>query len=94
MDSLFAGINLIISIMIMFNMNEYKSLRVLQVAAGLVIWFKALYYLQLNDHISPLVSIIFKIFGDIVPFMVTLIVFIIAFSSAFWLLGRNQVEFD
>jgi len=45
MDSLFAGINFIISIMILANMNDYMSLRLLQAVAGMVIWFKALYYL-------------------------------------------------
>jgi hypothetical protein len=48
----------------------------------------------LHDKISPLVSIVGLIFKEIVPFMIILCIVIFAFASAFWMIGRNQVEFD
>jgi hypothetical protein len=50
--------------------------------------------LQLVDEISPLVSIVFLIFRKIGPFMIIWGIVVIALSAAFWMIGRNQVEFD
>ena len=66
-----------------------KNLRVLEAFTALIIWFKALYYLQLFDNISPLVVIIFEIFQGIITFIVILIIFMFAFASAFYMIGRN-----
>jgi hypothetical protein len=44
----------------------------------------------LIDEISPLVNIIFVILRDIKYFMVIFLISIIAFSSAFLVIGKNQ----
>ena len=53
-----------------------------------------MYYMKLNDNISPLVTILFKIFFDIKVFMFALIIIIFQVASAFYLMGRNQLHFD
>ena len=60
----------------------------------LFIYFKALFFLQLRDDISPLIGIIFKIIFEIRYFLVTLCFTLFGFSNAFYLLGRNQLQFD
>ena len=53
-------------------------------------WFKSLYFLRLIDEIAPLVNIIFVIVHDIKYFLIIFFISIIAFSSAFHVIGKNQ----
>lgn len=46
------------------------------------------------DNIAPLISIIMKIFVDIVGFIIILVIFMFTFSFAFFLLAQNQKNFD
>lgn len=56
-----------------------------------VIFFliKTFYFLKLNDRVAPLVSIVFQIVYDIQYFLFILIVAMVCFAIAFYLLGRN-----
>jgi hypothetical protein len=60
----------------------------------LFLYFKALFFMQLRDDISPLIGIIFKIIVEIRYFLVTLSFSVFGFSNAFYLLGKNQIQFD
>ena len=62
--------NMIAAIMIGFDYIITPTLRTMQACTAVIIWLKALYYMQLNDKISPLVAIIFKIFSNIVVFII------------------------
>jgi hypothetical protein len=61
---------------------------------SLIIWFKALYFMQLLDKLSPLIRIIFVVFHDILPFMLVFIITGFGFVNSYYLIGRNQIEFD
>jgi hypothetical protein len=50
--------------------------------------------MALIDEMAPLVYIIFRVFSDIQYFVVTMIIAICAFANAFYLIGKNQVQFD
>ena len=69
-------------------------LRWLQAFAAIVIWAKSLYFMQVIDDMAPLVHIIYKVFSDIKYFVCIMIVVLGAFANAFYLMGKNQVQFD
>lgn len=48
--------------------------------------------MQLIDDIAPYVNIIFVIFSDIKYFMIIFTISMIAFSNAYYLIGRNQLS--
>ena len=59
------------------------------------IWTKSFPFLALwKDELSHLVRIISKIFHDIAYFLFPIGIAILAFANAFYLLGKNQVQFD
>jgi hypothetical protein len=60
----------------------------------MVLWVKLLYFLKLIDKASPLIQTLFQIVIETRTFMFTIVIFIFAFANAFWLLGRNQFQFD
>jgi hypothetical protein len=43
---------------------------------------------------APLISIIYQIFYDIRYFLLTLFVSVGGFSTAYYLIGKNQTQFD
>lgn len=57
-------------------------------------WFKSLYYMRLVPEIAPLVESIFVIMNDMLYFLLIFIIGIIAFTEAFWIIGKNQVMLD
>lgn len=50
--------------------------------------------MKLNDSMAPLISIIYQIFYDIRYFLLTLGVSVGGFSTAYYLIGKNQTQFD
>ena len=50
--------------------------------------------MSLVNEIAPLVTIIFKVFYDILNFMLVLAIVILAFANSFYLIGKNQAQFD
>ena len=60
----------------------------------IIIFTKFTYYLKLIESLAPHIDIIFEIFNGIAFFIVIFFLNIFACSSAFWLLGRNQIQFD
>ena len=61
---------------------------------AILIWTKSLYFMQLIDDLAALVLIIFQVFRDIAYFVVTMFIAICACANAFYLIGKNQVQFD
>ena len=57
------------------------------------LWFKCLYYMRLVNAISPLIESIFVIIQNMIYFLFIFVIGIIAFSEAFFVIGRNQVMF-
>ena len=60
----------------------------------MIIYYKASYYLTLFDDLAPLMDIMVKIAIDIRYFVVILLIYGFGFSCCFYLIGRNQVNFD
>ena len=67
-----------------------KSLRLIASLLSIVIIVKLLYYMQLMDSVAPLVNIIILIFYDIGWFVIVLVLTMWGFSTAFYLIGKNQ----
>ena len=53
-----------------------------------------LYYMQLNSQLAPYIHIMIKITKDIVWFLGVLIILICMFANSFYLIGKNQSQFD
>ena len=62
----------------------------IETIAAIMIWPKALYFLKMNDNISPLVEIMFKV--KYLRFLLIFIYIQMLFANIFWLLGRNQIQ--
>lgn len=69
-------------------------LRWFQTAVSTCFWGMFLKILKIYNNFSPLVLIIGKVFDDISNFIVIMLVILFAFSNAFYLMGKNQVQFD
>jgi len=93
LDLAYTVLNFLLTITILFHL-EMMWARIISAILAIVVWSKAFYFLQLIDDIAPMVHIIFKVFSDIRYFVLTLVIAIFAFSNAFYLLGRNQIQFD
>jgi hypothetical protein len=65
------------------------TMRPIEAALSITMWFKSLYYLRLVGQIAPLVDIIFVIFSDIKYFVVIFVIALIAFINAYYIIGRN-----
>jgi len=76
------------------NTEGNQAQREVEALLALLIWTKALYFMQLIDEVAPLVHIIFKVFYDIRYFLVTLVIALFAFANSFYLLGKNQIQYD
>lgn len=50
--------------------------------------------MSLNDNISPLIDIIYKVFFEIIDFGVVLFIVMFAISFCFYLIAHNQIDFD
>ena len=64
-----------------------ETLRVFESALAIIIIFKLLYFMRIIDYVSPLVNIILLIFNEIAWFMLILIVFMVGFSTSFFMVG-------
>lgn len=60
----------------------------------LLISSKSGYFLGLIDSVAPMIDIIGKIFSDMRWFMVVITIFSYSFAGAFYMLGKNQVDYD
>jgi hypothetical protein len=49
-----------------------------------------MYYMRLVTEIAPLVESIFVIMNDMLYFLLIFLIGIVAFSEAFYIIGKNQ----
>lgn len=68
--------------------------RILASFLTIIIFLKCLYYLKMIDSLAPHISIIFEIFFAIRYFIFIFGLTVFAFTMSFYLLGRNQIQFD
>ena len=66
------------------HIKEESSLRVVEAFIAILIWNKSLHFMSLVNEIAPLVTIIFKVFSDILNFMLVLAIVILAFANSFY----------
>ena len=71
-----------------------RALRVIEATASIFIWLKSLYFLQLFDEFSQLVLTAYQVLLEIRWFIIVILIIILAFGNAFWLIGRNQLHYD
>lgn len=78
------------------QMNGHHLLeqRVLASFLTILIFLKCLYYLKMIDSQADHINIIFEIFFAMQHFLLILGLTCFAFSVSFYLLGRNQIQFD
>ena len=69
-------------------------MRRLESIAALVVAFKALYFAELIEKLAPIIQTIVKILYDSIGFMIIFLIVQFAFAVSFWLLGRNQLQYD
>lgn len=98
-DTVYSALNLTVSIMIIQSIYEdnhaaIDRLRHMEAITAIIIWVKSLYFLELFDEISPLVKSIFKMFEDVFYFTLILILAMFSFAFSYFLLGRNQLQYD
>ena len=96
-DSIYSLFNFMVSVMIINEAAlgvEIKYLRIFEAITALVLWTKSLYFLRIIDEMNVIIEIMIQMIIAIYPFMIVLIVVIFAFANAFWLIGRNQLQFD
>lgn len=67
-----------------------SNIRMVECVLILMMWLKSLYYMRLVNEISPLVESIFVIMNDMFYFLIIFIIGLIAFSEAFFVIGKNQ----
>ena len=60
----------------------------------IVMGLKIMYYLKLIPMLTKHIEAFFDIAASIGTFLVMFLLFILAFSIAFWILGRNQIQYD
>lgn len=90
LDLIIIILNFSVTVLILVEANLVAT-RILEAALCFLLLMKSLYFMQLIDEIAPYVNIIFVILNDISYFMMIFIIFILAFSTVFYLLGRNQL---
>lgn len=100
-DGAYSLITLVTTYLIFCNSSdeeEYvaslKYLRKLGAINSLVVCSKGIYFLELHEKISPMIKSIISMITDVVNFAVLLLITLIAFSTSFFIIGRNQLQFD
>jgi hypothetical protein len=61
---------------------------------SLIVFVKTLYYLKMVESLAQHIDVIFKIINSIKFFLVVFLICLISFSNSFYLLGRNQIQYD
>ena len=75
----------------MFTPLGTDRIRLVEAVLILMQWFKSMYYMRLVTEIAPLVEAIFVIMNDMLYFLLIFVIGIMAFSEAFFIIGKNQV---
>ena len=76
------------------NLEAMGEIRTSEIYAMIFLVIKATSYLSLIDNIAPLMHIIVEIFNEIKYFMFIFVLFWLTFSTSFYILGKNQIQFD
>jgi len=71
-----------------------KAQRYTEILIVFIMVQKAFSFMSLNDNISPLIDIIYKVFRDIIYFCIVLLIVMFAMSICFYLISHNQIDFD
>ena len=69
------------------NMISSKDAHTIEAFLTILMWLKALYFMQLNEDIAPLIDSIFTVIKDIKTFIYVLLVGLAAYSNAFYIIG-------
>ena len=78
-----------ITLINLYSPFQKKTIRIIESVLILCMWFKSMYYMRLVTEIAPLVESIFVIMNDMFYFLLIFFIGILAFSEAFFLIGKN-----
>ena len=82
------------SLLIEGEEDEHPLLRrarsIAQVGASMILWMKFLYYLRTQKQFGYLIRMITQVIKDMIPFLVVMLVLIIAFSESIYSLDNNK----
>lgn len=84
-----------------FGHEQYpdKTLLFLQALGGVLLWIKLLYFLRASKTIGWMVRLVLDVISDMKIFLLLVIIMVIAFTDAFYTLGKydqitDGVELD
>lgn len=69
-----------------------RARSIAQVGASMILWMKFLYYLRTQKQFGYLIRMITQVIKDMIPFLVVMLVLIIAFSESIYSLDNNKFE--
>lgn len=94
-DGAYSLITLVTAYLIYCNSSDkvasLKNLRRLGAINSLIVCSKGIYFLELHEQISPMIKSIISMITDVVNFAVLLLITLFAFSTSFYIVGRNQL---
>ena len=68
---------------------DIVNLRILESILSIVILNRLFDYLRMIDRLSPLITTIYRIFGEVFKFVIISVISIFAFAVSFYLIGLN-----
>ena len=71
-----------------------RQIRQVESVATILMWMKFLYFFRILQSTAPLVRMIQEIFADIRAFVIMFVMAIFMMANAFYILGKNQLQFD
>ena len=71
-----------------------SRLRVIGSILSIIIFVKAVYFMQLIDAIAPIIRILQRMLADIKVFVLLMLAMIFSFTFSFYLVGINQLYHD
>ena len=95
-DVIYSLCSVIVTLAILKESHGERSqyIRLLAATTSLIIWFKSLYFLKRVDQMNVTIEILLQMIKKTSSFVVVMIVVILAFAQCFWLIGRNQIQYD
>jgi len=67
-----------------------RARSIAQVGASMILWMKFLYYLRTQKQFGYLIRMITQVIKDMIPFLIVMLVLIIAFSESIYSIDNNK----
>ena len=74
--------------------EHVQKMRRIGALAAIFVWLKSFYFFEMNEQMTPIIQTIFKSLVDVLLFGFVLVIAMFSFSYSFYLVGRNQIQYD